>query len=355
VDTESNSLHAYKERVCTIQISNKRANYIFDPIRLGDMSALAPLFSDSRVEKIFHGSDYDVGLLKRDFGYTVEHIFDTMIAAQFLNHEHLGMADLVEEYFDFRPPKKFTKCDWAKRPLSLEQMVYLVQDTQYLIDLRGYLNDELKERDLLEEAEIEFARQEKRPPIVPAYSLQDVWSIKGARSLNDKELSILYELFMWRGKRASSIDMPPFKVMNNKVMLDLAQQMPRNREEMFKIKGITANVWHRSGQDLLNSIRRGSQRPASRIPPPNKKKGNNTRQPVHWNDQYLVDALKKWRNEKAEVLGIHHLAVLPGYALEEVARVKPSDESQLASIEGVGKKRARLYSENILAIIKKMN
>ncbi|MFA6450963.1 MAG: ribonuclease D, partial [bacterium] len=78
VDTESNSLYAFKEQVCAIQISNPRANYIFDPLRLDDLSPLSDLFADSKIEKIFQGADYDVGLLKRDFGYECNHLFDTM-------------------------------------------------------------------------------------------------------------------------------------------------------------------------------------------------------------------------------------------------------------------------------------
>ena len=43
VDTESNSLHAYRERVCLIQISTFDADYIVDPIALPDLSALGPV------------------------------------------------------------------------------------------------------------------------------------------------------------------------------------------------------------------------------------------------------------------------------------------------------------------------
>ncbi len=354
VDTESNSLYAFRERVCTIQISSVKANYIFDPIRLEDLSALSPIFADPKIEKIFHGADYDIGLLKRDFGYECRRIFDTMVASQFLNFERIGMADLVEKYFGVRLEKKFTKSDWTRRPLSIEQIVYLCQDTMYLIEMKGRLYDELVEKNLLEEAELEFDHLENRQPLEPAYEHLTVWDIKGVKGLDDKELPVMYELFKWRQERAARVNLPPFKVVNNKTLLDIAKARPRNKEELTAIKGITTTVWHRNGQDMLNAVRRGDRLPASKVPPQSKARRNDARQPVHWNDQHAVDSLKKWRNLKAEERGIHHLAVLPGYALENIARLRPPGSEALSAIQGVGKKRAELYGEEILDIIKNL-
>lgn len=84
VDTESNSLYAYHERVCLIQISTRTADYLIDPLALDDLSALGPLMAAPDVEKVFHASEYDVMCLKRDFGWTFANLFDTMIAARIL-------------------------------------------------------------------------------------------------------------------------------------------------------------------------------------------------------------------------------------------------------------------------------
>jgi len=352
VDTESNSLFAFKEQVCTIQISSSRANYIFDTIRLNHLDPLSEIFSDSKIEKIFHGADYDVGLLKRDFGYDCRPLFDTMVAAQFLNCEKIGMADLVERYFTIRLEKKFTKSDWKQRPLSIEQIVYLCQDSQYLIDLRECLFAALEQRDLVEEAFIEFRHLEDRPPLEPAYENMTLWDIKGAKALDASELPVLFELFQWRQQRARKINLPPFKIMNNSTLIELAKLKPHNKQEIFTIKGITTNVWQRHGQHLLNAINRGERRPESKVPPPNKNHRHEGRKPVHWNDQELVDRLRKWRIATAEKRGIHHLAVIPGYALEEIARKRPASLEAIIDIAGVGKKRASLYGPEIIEIIR---
>jgi ribonuclease D len=68
IDTESNSLHAYRERVCLIQLSTRTADYIIDPLTIPNMQPLAPLFADPTVEKVFHAAEYDLMCMKRDFG-----------------------------------------------------------------------------------------------------------------------------------------------------------------------------------------------------------------------------------------------------------------------------------------------
>ncbi|PJF34280.1 MAG: ribonuclease D, partial [Candidatus Thermofonsia Clade 1 bacterium] len=44
-DTESNSLFAYRERVCLIQLSTRSADYIIDPLSLSDLAPLGTLFA----------------------------------------------------------------------------------------------------------------------------------------------------------------------------------------------------------------------------------------------------------------------------------------------------------------------
>ena len=109
LDTESNSLYVYQERICVIQISTGKTIYIFDPVSINELSPLNTITANPKIVKYIHGADYDVGGLKRDFRLEFANIFDTMIVAQFLNFAKIGMADLVEQYFGIHLEKKFTK------------------------------------------------------------------------------------------------------------------------------------------------------------------------------------------------------------------------------------------------------
>lgn len=349
VDTESNSLHAYDEQVCFLQISTSKANYIFDTVRMKDLTPLAPMFADSVTEKIFHGADYDIGLLKRDFGLTFANLFDTMTAAQFLNMDKIGMADLVEICYGLHLEKKYTKCDWAERPVSLDKMVYLCQDTQYLIGLREWLHRQLVEKDLLEEAALEFEYLERRPPLDPAYSNQTVWDIKGIRGLDKSRLPHIFELFKWRTRQAKKQNTPPFKVLNNKTIIEIATMAPMTRDELLRIKGVTENLWRRYGRFIVAAIERAGQYPKGWTPPTEKKREG--RKAIHYDDQQLAEKLKKWRQEKATEMGIHPLAVIPGHLLIDLCAAKPATLDALLEVEGFGKCRIRKYGEEMLNLI----
>ena len=95
VDTELNSLYAYQEQVCLIQFSTPQTDFLVDPLALEDLSPLAPLFADPNIEKVFHAAEYDVICLKRDFGFTFDNMFDTMLAASILGREEIGLGSIL--------------------------------------------------------------------------------------------------------------------------------------------------------------------------------------------------------------------------------------------------------------------
>src|SRR3972149_9442107 len=118
VDTESNSLHAFREQVCLLQFSSPQADYLVDPLALKDLSALAPIFVDEKIEKIFHAAEYDLICLRRDFGFKFLSLFDTMQAARILGYPAVGLDRLLGDKFGVKMDKRHQKADWAARPLS---------------------------------------------------------------------------------------------------------------------------------------------------------------------------------------------------------------------------------------------
>ena len=345
VDTESNSLYVFREQVCLIQISNATTDYIFDPILFPDLAPLGEIFADPKIKKIFHGGDFDIGLLKREFKFRFSNLFDTMISAQFLDYERFSLAALVEKICGIHLAKKFTKSDWGTRPLSREQIIYLVKDSEFLIQLFQKLSRELKERDLEEEAGIEFEHLSNLPTIPPAYSQSSWGAIKGVKDLEPSRRGVLAELFQWRQARAREKNRPPFKILNPSTLLELARVSPRNEEGLRPIRGVSPRVRKRYGDELLAAIRRGRAVSTPLPLPPPRRRG------VAYRDTALTETLKGWRREKAPLRRIHPLAVLPGRALKEIVRLRPSRREELARIEGWGEKRTRLYGDDIIRLV----
>src|ERR1700752_597862 len=147
VDTESNSLHAYRERVCLIQFSVPAIDFVVDPFVLKDLSALAPIFADHKIEKIFHAAEYDLICLRRDFGFQFANLFDTMQAARILGYSFVGLDNILLEKFNIKVDKKHQKANWGARPLTFQQIDYARQDTHYLFQLRDLLESQLREKE----------------------------------------------------------------------------------------------------------------------------------------------------------------------------------------------------------------
>ena len=181
VDTEADSMYHYTTRLCLIQITIGEHHYIVDPLCGLD---LAPLFKARAMQTlIFHGADYDLRLLWQTYGFSPKQIFDTMLAAKILGEEHLGLADLVREYFGDELKKENQRADWTTRPLPLEMCEYAIHDTFYLHELCAILVEKLQEAGRMSwlteqcDALIEHAKH-------PAPPRKDPWRVTGSAPLS---------------------------------------------------------------------------------------------------------------------------------------------------------------------------
>ena len=139
IDTESDSLYAYHEKVCLMQISSEERDFLVDPFRFESLEALGPVFADEGILKVFHAGDYDLACLKRDYHFTFINLFDTMLAATALAEPNLGLAGLLEKYLGITLDKKYQRANWGERPLKPEMLAYAQADSHYLLQLQAAL------------------------------------------------------------------------------------------------------------------------------------------------------------------------------------------------------------------------
>jgi ribonuclease D len=249
VDTESNSFHVYRERVCLIQVSTPAADYIVDPLAV-DVRPLEAIFCDGR-ETVLHGADYDVRCLKREYGWRLPHLFDTMAAARRLGHPGLGLSALVEVNFGVKLSKSFQRSDWGHRPLTPSQIAYAALDTHYLLPLHARLAAELAARGLAAEAAAEFGRIAAVEPKDKVFDPEGYRRIKGGRDLDARGRAVLRALYVAREDRARSADRPPFKVLADHTLLELARRLPRTEAELARVAGVTPAVMRGMGQAIM--------------------------------------------------------------------------------------------------------
>ncbi len=248
LDTESNSFHVYRERVCLLQISSRRADWVVDPLAV-DVRPLGRVLSDGR-EVVLHGGDYDVRCLKREFGWSFPRLFDTMAAARRLGHRAPGLSALVAEQFGVALSKEHQRSDWGRRPLAAAQIRYAALDTHYLLPLRDRLECDLAARGLLEEARREFERISAAEPRPRVFDPEAYRRLRAARELDAPGRSVLRALFVARERKASEIDRPPFKILSEQTMVEIARRRPRSDEDLARVPGVTPHVLRRMGEAI---------------------------------------------------------------------------------------------------------
>ncbi len=338
VDTESNSLHAYREQVCLIQISTPRHDYLVDSIELTELDALAPFFANPRIEKIFHAAEYDVICLHRDYGFRFNTLFDTVIAARILGHKVIGLGDLLAEYFNVEVNKQFQKSNWGKRPLTGEQIDYARLDSHYLIDLRDILEKELREKNLLELAQEDFKRA-CQPVNGNGKTPRASWErISGHQDLSPRQLSILNELCGCREEIAEQLDRPVFKVINDDLLLSMAQTMPDSAKGLEEA-GLSKLQIEKFGSKFLKSIRAG--RNAQPVARTRSKRLNDT-------TLARLEKLKEWRKKEAAGLKVESDIILPKPMLYAIAEQGPRDMEKLSMLMFESPWRFRHFGESIL-------
>ncbi len=337
IDTEANSLYAFREQVCLIQFSIPAADYLLDPLTLHDLTPLADIFSSPSIEKVFHAAEYDLLGLQRDYGFTFTNIFDTMLAARILGYKQLGLGNLLAEKFQVEVDKRFQKADWGARPLPPGLVDYARLDTHYLLELRDTLEAELREKDRIDLAHEDF----RRSCYVTNGSkqLRERWErIDGQQDLTPRERTILNELCFSREKIAERLNRPLFKVLNDDVLLKLAQTEPTSME-MLKTAGLSERQIDRFGRALLEAVQRGQAAPL--VKPTEIEKPSNA-------ILNRLNKLKSWRKKKAEELGVESDIVLPRSYLFPLAEQNPRTLEALSTVMDDSPWRLEHFGEEIL-------
>lgn len=342
VDLEADSLHNYREKICLMQVSTPERTVLIDTLVFHNLDPLKKVFANPAIIKIFHAADYDLRSLKRDFGLNVHGLFDTMISAQLLGEERIGLADLLSKYFDVELDKKYQRADWSQRPLKAEMIRYAASDTCYLHRLKDLLVARLEtlgrmswvreECALLED--VSFA--ENSGPICLRF--------KGAGLLSRRELGILETLLQWREGEGERLNRPVYKVVGNKSLLELAKRMPREEQGMQGIEGLSPRLIDRYGSALLTAVAKGRKIPEEllplfpRLPRKPKDPGREDR----------IRVLKKWREQEAAEYALDPGVLINNAILEAVVMVKPSKPAELDKVSGLKNWQKEELGEGLL-------
>jgi ribonuclease D len=252
LDTEGNSFHAYFDRVCLIQIGIPGREVLLDPLAL-QLEPLAPLLADPDRMLVVHGGDFDVRSLRRDFGFSFGRIFDTMLAAQTLGMKELSLAGLLKQRLGVDVEKGQQRSDWGRRPLRPEQLVYAAADVRFLLSLQSSLERDLVAAGKRSTAEVQFEKLRHLVARPKRFDAEGYLRLREARSLGEASRRVLKILWLGREALARSLDRPPFKVIGESVMLEVARRLPTTQEELRAIPGVSELVAGRLFGDIARA------------------------------------------------------------------------------------------------------
>ncbi len=346
IDTESDSLHHHREKVCLIQLASDAGHAVLiDPLAGADLAPLGPILADPAVAKVLHGADYDVTTLKRDFGFTFRGIFDTMIAARVLGLPEIGLAAVAAAELGVTLSKDSQKDDWSRRPLTPTQERYALADVEHLLLLHDRLVEKLvaagrlawvrEESDAV--AEMGAARKERDP---------EAWQkVKGARQISRRQQAVLRAAHAWREAIARETDIPSFKIMSSETLLAIAARQPATLEELKAIRGGVPPRFAARAGALLAGVQEAAGLPEDALP----RMPHTPRPVVTDTTRRRIEALKKWRTEEALRLGLDVSVVLPQRLLEQVAEKPPAGAEDLLRIEGFRRWRVAAFGPSLVA------
>ena len=226
LDTEADSLHRYRESLCLIQFADAREPVLIDPLAIEDLSPLARYLSAATVW--MHGADYDMTMLKRQFGELPGLVYDTQIGARLLGVRRFGLGDLVAHYFGVDLSKSSQKADWGKRPLSPKMVEYALNDVLYLLEMGEKIVSLLREKGRYGWFE-ESCIAARRKVLERDDSGSENWRIQGSGKLDAKGLAFLRGLWLWRDAEASAWDRPSFMVATNRQLLEWTADLQSGR------------------------------------------------------------------------------------------------------------------------------
>jgi ribonuclease D len=349
IDLEADSMFHFKEKVCLIQVASKNRSIVIDPLQIKDLSSLKSLFAGHDIQKIFHGADYDVRSLYRDFNIEINNLFDTELACRFLGIKETGLEAVLKKFFKINLDKKYQKKDWSKRPLPQEMIDYAARDVICLVPLAEILGKELDNKGRLSWVHEECDYLSKvRPALSDGEPL--FMKFKGAGRLKPRSLAVLEALLQFRKKVAEKKDKPLFKIIGNSALMEITLARPVTLRRLKGTKALSSRQISIYGNALVETINTAIKTPEDKLPvyPRKKTPVLSHRVPER------VKELKKWRNKKAKELEVDSAIICNNALITSIVVLNPSNSNNLETIKNMKNWQKKEFGKEIIAVLSKV-
>ena len=347
VDLEADSMYHFKEKVCLVQMATQNVSTVIDPLMVKDLSPLKNFFKTTKIKKIFHGADYDVRSLFRDFNITINNLFDTELAARFLGLKETGLQAVLRNKYAVSLDKRYQRKDWSKRPLPDEMLAYAAKDVRYLIPLATSFEEELSQKGRLGwvQEECRLLSQVR----APANNGEPLFlSFKGAGKLDPTGLAVLEKLLQLRKKIAAKKDAPLFRVIGNKPLMILSEKKPLSHKQLEKSGALSTRQIDIYGRDVVAQIQKAMKLGQKSLPVYPRRRSPSLSAAV----AERVKTLKIWRDKRAEGLKIDPSLICTKLQITLIAMQKPQTMAAIGAIKEIKNWQRKEFGREIIEVIK---
>ncbi|MCL0043016.1 HRDC domain-containing protein [Dehalococcoidia bacterium] len=327
LDTESDSLFHYPEKVCLVQLMIGTRIYIIDPLSIEDMAPLGEVLRDKSIQKVMHSADYDIRSFDRQWEFRIENLFDTSIAAAFTGKSRLGLANVLHETLHVTIPKnkELQRSDWSLRPLQAEALEYAATDVRHLFVLQETLFEELSLLNRSSWVTEESTRLSKVRYAVPDKE-NAFFSIKGSRDLDERGLTVLKMLVAFREKEAIRLDRPPFHIISNAALISLAM---KPSGDLSELQGIGRYLYPPRSNRLKETIDDAMLAP--RVNKKNRPSADRRTSRRNAEQETRFKLMKEWRLEHSKNLFLDAGLLWPMASLERLAKNPKAIDEEMSA------------------------
>ncbi len=346
VDLEADSMHCFKEKICLIQIATAKQAFLIDPFEFKEISPFLKVLENHDTIKVFHGADFDIRSLDRDYHTRVNNLFDTEIACRFLGIKERGLGALLKRYFTVDSNKKYQKANWSKRPFSQGMVEYSVMDVAFLTKLYETILQQLVDKGRLSWAKEEFEIQEEvryednhQSPLFKKF--------KGAGKIENRSLAVLENLLQLRMQIAEKKDQPLFKIMSNSSLIAMANEKPETIDQILKIRALSPRQSDMYGKFCVEAIMKAMDLEQDKLPLYPKSKRPKRDVEV----QNRIKQLKKMREKLSSSMGIEPGFLLNNAVISSIALTMPDTPENLLNIENIRRWQVETIGNDIISTL----
>ncbi|MGQ0802159.1 MAG: ribonuclease D [Pseudomarimonas sp.] len=255
MDTEFVRERTYFAQLGLVQVALDGAIALIDPLPDGSAAALARLL-DRCPTIIMHSASEDLEALLVACQRLPQRLFDTQIAASLAGMgAGLSLQKLVEATVGVVLSKSETRTDWLRRPLSAAQLAYAADDVRHLQEAAEVIIERLQMLGRMEWAEQDCARllsaaQSQTANPHPHLTFRPAQRLPAAAQVR------VCRLLSWRDAEARRANKPRGWILDNSLLVRLADRPPASREGLDQLLDSTPGAPRKQREALWEELSR---------------------------------------------------------------------------------------------------